>query len=105
VKDNRMLPMGFEKKKAGSDIATRGEALDDDSFVAGGDRIRYSVRLKQAAGPYTVQAELWYQPIAYRWAWNLGQLKAAETDRFVSIFESMAEASGAILAQASARVQ
>jgi hypothetical protein len=33
--------------------------------------VRYSVALGAAQGPFTVQAELWYQPIGYRWANNL----------------------------------
>ena len=105
LKDNRILPMGFDKAKADSDIATQGNARDDSDFAAGGDRIHYSVNVGRATGPYTVQAELWYQPIGYRWAQNLRQQKAVETDRFVSIFESMANASAVVLAQVSAAVQ
>lgn len=104
-KDNRVLPMGFDKKSAGNDIAVCGQARDDGDFAAGGDRVRYSVELKRAAGPYTIQAELWYQPIGFRWAQNLRQQRSIETDRFVSMFESMAQTSAAMLAQASATVQ
>jgi hypothetical protein len=102
AKDNRLLPRGFDKSTAVEDIATQGDARNDDNFADGGDRIRYSVNLKKQAGPYTVQAELWYQPIGYRWAQNLRQRKAMETDRFVSYYESMAGVSAVVLARATA---
>ena len=62
---------GFDKATADEDIAVHGGALDDPDFVAGGDRIRYMVRLGNAPGQYRVALELWHQPIGYRWANNL----------------------------------
>jgi hypothetical protein len=105
VKDNRLLPQGFDKQTAVEDIAVRGHAREDDDFTGATDRIRYSVALKQSAGPYTLQAELLYQPIGYRWAQNLRQFEANETKRFVSFYESMAEASATLLARATATSQ
>jgi hypothetical protein len=102
VKDNRLLPRGFDKAKAGRDIAARGRAQKDDDFKEAGDRIRYSLDLKQSAGPYTIQVELWYQPIGFRWAQNLGGREAEETKRFVAFYDSMADASGIVLARATA---
>ena len=71
VKDNRLLPRGFAKSSADKDVAVHGEAEGDGDFVGGGDRVRYSVTVGNAPGPFRVEAELWYQPIAYRWAMNL----------------------------------
>jgi len=105
VKDNRVLPLGFDKATAEEDIAVRGKAFDDPDFTAGEDRIRYTVDLGGATGPFTVQAELLYQPIAYRWAHNLAQQQAMETDRFVGYYDSLASASWATLARAEARVE
>ena len=104
VKDNRLLPEGFDKTSAGSDIAVHGEAAQDPDFAAPRDRIRYSVPVSGADGPYRVQAELWYQPIAYRWARNLLQREAGEITRFVSYYESMSRSSAALLARDSAQV-
>lgn len=53
------------------------------------------------AGPFTVTVELWFQPIAYRWAQNLADYDSFETDRFVRYYESMAAASGLVLARTS----
>jgi cytochrome c551/c552 len=105
AKDNRLLPQGFDKATAGADIATLGHAREDANFRDGEDRIRYSVVLGQAGGPFTVQAELWCQPIGYRWAHNLRQQKADEISRFVSLYESMAGASAIVLAKTTVAAQ
>ena len=100
IKDNRLLPQGFDKRTADKDVAVHGNAETDDDFTAGGDRIRYSVALGGEPGPYQVEAELWYQPIAYRWAMNLKRYDASEPKRFVGYYEQTASGSGAILARA-----
>jgi hypothetical protein len=102
LKDNRLLPQGFDKRTAGKDIAVIGVAMEDDDFAGGGDRIRYSVPLGEARGPFQIDAELWYQPISFRWASNLRQYNAAEPRRFVRYYDSMASASAVILARTSA---
>lgn len=101
VKDNRLLPRGFNKATASEDIAVRGRAARDPDFSEG-DRVIYSVALGTAEGPFQVEAQLWYQPISYRWASNLRAYKATETERFVRYFDSMASASAVILARATA---
>jgi hypothetical protein len=100
VKDNRLLPRGFDKATAEADIAVRGAALTDDTFAAGGDRVRYVVTTAGATGPFTIDVELRYQPIAFRWAGNLRAYKAAETRRFVSYYDAMATGSSLVLAHA-----
>lgn len=101
LKDNRLLPRGFDKRTAEPDIAVHGQALDDADFAAAGDRVRYSVPVGTAAGPFTISAELLYQPIGYRWANNLKRYKAAEPDRFGGYYDAMSEASAAPLARAA----
>ena len=73
VKDNRLLPAGFDKSTAEPDIAVHGRANTDVNFVEGGDRVRYSVDLSGARGTFTLEAILWYQSIGYRWAENYGR--------------------------------
>jgi hypothetical protein len=101
LKDNRLLPAGFDKTTAPREIAVIGEAVGDGGFGAGGHRIRYSVDPGQAVGPFRVEAELKYQPIGYRWAHNLDAYDALETRRFTGYFTSMAGESATILARAS----
>ena len=103
VKDNRLLPRGFDKRTADKDIAVHGDAESDPDFAGGSDRVRYLVALGDAQGPFTVDAELWYQPIAYRWAMNLAPYDAPEPRRFVGYYNAMAGGSGVRLAHATLR--
>jgi len=101
LKENRVLPRGFDAARAGERIAVRGGAASDGDFVAGGDRVRYSVAVDDTAGPFTIEVEMWFQPIAYRWAENLSEYDAFETRRFVRYYRTMAGASAIPLASAS----
>jgi hypothetical protein len=103
VKDNRLLPHGFDKRTADKDVAVHGEALEDADFSGGSDRIRYSVAVGDAQGPFQVDAELWYQPIAHRWAANLKSYDAFEPRRFTGYYDSMSSSSAVVLARASTR--
>ena len=91
LKDNRLLPHGFDKKTAGHDIAVIGAALDDLNFTGAGDRVRYRVPVTGPA-PYNVEAELLYQPIGYRWASNLKSYEAAEPQRFNRYYDALSSA-------------
>ena len=102
LKDNRLLPHGFDKSTAEADVAVHGEAANDPAFGAHGHRIRYSVEVGSAPGPFQVEAELLYQPIAYRWANNLKRYDAAEPQRFNSYYDSMGGATAAVLARSCA---
>ena len=102
IKDNRLLPHGFDKQTAEPDIAVHGDAMSDPDFTGAGDRVRYSVPLTVADGPFQVEADLLYQPIGYRWAQNLKPFNsAAEPRRFTTYYDSMAQAATATLAHAS----
>ncbi|MFO7892224.1 MAG: hypothetical protein R6U63_00700 [Longimicrobiales bacterium] len=105
VKDSRLLPRGFDKTTAGPDIAVRGGAANDGDFTAAGDHVRYAADVGDRAGPFTVKVALRYQPIAFRWARNLGEYDAPEPNRFVRFYDSLAHVSGAILAEAVARIE
>jgi hypothetical protein len=96
------LPSGFKKETAENDIAVIGDAAEDANFTDSGDLVRYSIALGDAAGPLHVEAELWYQPIGFRWAHNLEPYKAQEPERFVGYFNSMSSGSAVILARAEA---
>ncbi len=105
VKDNRLLPRGFDKTTAEPDVAVRGAAADDADFVGGGDRVRYRIALGAGeAAALTIDAELLYQSIAYRWAENLHGYAAEETQRFERYYVENAAASAALIATATATI-
>jgi hypothetical protein len=101
LKDNRILPRGFDKSTAAPDIAVRGDALADPNFTDRGHTVKYSVELGQAAAPFEVEAELWYQPIGYRWANNLKPYDAEEPRRFTGYFDATGAGSAVLLVKAS----
>ena len=102
VKDNRILPDGFDPARADARVQVVGIAAGDPDFTAGSDRTHYTVPVNPEDGPFTVEAELWFQPIGYRWAENLAGYDAAETRRFVQYYREMAEGSALLLARAEA---
>ncbi|MDB6084899.1 MAG: hypothetical protein JWN43_2780 [Gammaproteobacteria bacterium] len=102
LKDNRLLPRGFSKSDAAPEIAVHGDALADPAFTDRGHAVRYSIDVGSAVGPFEVDAELWYQPIGFRWANNLKAYKAAEEPhRFTEYFDSMGAGSAVLLVKAS----
>ena len=101
LKDNRLVPRGFDKASADPDIAVVGGALQDGDFTGGGDHVRYSVDVAGSEGPFQIDVEFRFQPIASRWAQNLKQYDAPEPKRFVSYYDAMAFSSSEVLAQST----
>jgi hypothetical protein len=103
IKDNRLLPKGFDKRKVDQQIAPQGEAMNDADFLGGGDKIRYSIALSSAQGPFQVEAEFWFQPISFRWANNLKPYsEAMEPRRFIGYYNSMSTGSAVLIGKVSA---
>jgi cytochrome c551/c552 len=102
LKDNRIVPAGFDKTTADEAVAVKGGALEDGDFRDGRDRVRYIVPVGAASGPFTVRAELWYQPISFRWAHNVDDAPSEEAGRFISYYREAAGSSAIVLARAEA---
>jgi hypothetical protein len=101
LKDNRLLPRGFDKTTAHPDIAVHGEARNDADFVGESDRVRYVVDTAGGDGPFTIGVELMYQTIAFRWARNLEAYDAKEPKQFLGYFREMAHTSAVVVAKAN----
>ena len=101
LKDNRLLPEGYDKEEADKDIAVYGAALNDDDFVGGGDELKYIIDVSGIEGPLHVTARLWYQPIGYRWAENLRSYPAKEPRQFSAMYKSFSERDKAIVLSTS----
>jgi hypothetical protein len=102
LKDNRLLPRGFDKETADAEIGVYGEARHDADFLGGRDTTLFRLPMI-SAGPMTVDVELRYQPIGYRWAHNLDRYDATEPKRFVSYYDATASVSSVVVARATAR--
>ena len=103
LKDNRLLPRGFDKTTAAAEVGVYGEATSDADFGSGGDRVRYAVEVP-ASGTYRIEVELRYQTIGYRWAHNLDGYDAPEPQRFVTYYRSMSSSSSVVVATAAAQL-
>jgi hypothetical protein len=103
LKDNRLLPRGFDKATADKDIGVYGAAMQDSDFAGGGDAVHYAVSVPSAGGPFAVSVELLYQPIGFRWAHNLEKYDAPEPKRFLNYFNAMSSSSWVMVAKASTR--
>jgi hypothetical protein len=102
VKDNRLLPTGFDKTTAAAEIAVHGAASDDRDFAGGSDSMRYAIDVTGTAAPYRVEATLWFEPISFRWAENLRAYDAPEIARFVEYYRAMADRAALVMAKAEA---
>ena len=105
MKDNRLLPAGFEKASAHADVAVHGGAAADADFLAEGDAVRYRLAVGRDVGAVTVSVRLMFQTIGYRWARNLAAYDSVETNRFARYYETNATDSAVILATAESRGQ
>jgi hypothetical protein len=105
IKDNRLLPKGFDKRKVEQEIAPQGEAMNDADFTSGGDKIRYSINVGNAQGPFQVDAEFWFQPISFRWANNLKPYNAMEPQRFARYYDASSTGSAVLLVKAGKLAQ
>lgn len=103
LKDNRLLPRGFDKATAHADVAVYGQALVDRDFSGAGDRVRYRVNLGPDNGRFTITADLLYQSIGYRWAHNLSSYDAPEPKRFLRYYQEAAPISAVLVATAELR--
>ena len=97
LKDNRLLPRGFDKAGASPDIGVYGVAAGDSDFADGGDRVRYELRLPERPGSYQIEVELLFQPIGYRWAHNLLPYDAPEPKAFLEYFAAMSSSASSVV--------
>jgi hypothetical protein len=106
LKDNRLLPDGFDKAIVDDEIQVVGQAKQDEDFKGGGDKVRYSVALSNSKGPFRVVAELLFQPIGFRWAHNFDKYRQInEISRFVGYYDDLRSNNAWVLATASAVTQ
>jgi hypothetical protein len=103
VKDNRLLPAGFDRRAAAAAGIAPVGVDDDPNFVGGADTVSYEIDAPDALPPLTVEVELLYQPLSARWAAELFGSGTAEALAFQVMYES-ADRSPELIDRASAVV-
>ena len=94
LKDNRILPAGAQKAALPEEIAVRGKAATDTNFVGGSDLVTYRLDVQDATGPFTVNAELLYEPLSYPFVTDL---LADDTEMTEQLGAYFSETDGALL--------
>ncbi len=106
LKDNRVLPMGFDASRAelpgleGLSILPVG--VEDEDFRAGADQVLYEAPLGDSAGPWRVTLEALYQSVKPSHAAQLDGAKSEEERRFLA--ELSAAVRPLVIARAEATV-
>ena len=89
LKDNRLLPSGFDKATAGNDIGVFGAASADGNFIGGSDKVTYRVDTSGFNGDISIEATLRFQAISYPFYADLVKDNdVALVERFQGFYES-----------------
>lgn len=95
LKDNRLPPIGFDRKQLDADATAGvfGLAARDPDFSpdypdlgSGGDLVRYRVMVGEPSGPVTIEARLLFQSIRPAFAEMLGESQDARVTRFGAMY-------------------
>ena len=86
LKDNRLLPTGFDKNIVDVKIKPSSDAILDNNFTAGQDMVSYQIPV-QGTAPYTINVALNYQALAYRYAQDLFQ--DVNSHEYVKVFKTL----------------
>lgn len=87
LKDNRLLPNGFDKQSVPDKIKVQGAAVSDEDFIGGSDSVQFKLRDLQAENS-SIEAELIYQTLGYAFAQDLFTDQAKEVSRFKQMFNA-----------------
>ena len=101
AKDNRLLPAGWSTTAPDQDRIAPVLGVDDADFVGGSDRVIYEVDAPAAAGPYTVEVALVYQPLSARHLAEMLEYDAAEIDALAHMLDGL-DRSGEVVASTNA---
>jgi hypothetical protein len=88
VKDNRLLPEGFDKTRVFEAVAVQGQALGDPDFAGGGDTIRYQIPMTEWDGPVTIRVAMLFQPVGFRWIENFRPFNTPLIAQFLSFADA-----------------
>lgn len=86
LKDNRLLPDGFDKNTVTPDVVPDAIAIADNNFVAASDEVDFQLPLASDQS-YSVEVELNYQSLAYRYAQDL--FKDLDKHEYINTFKSL----------------
>jgi hypothetical protein len=87
LKDNRLLPRGFDKATAGEDFRTKGLAAEDANFLGGADQVTYQIDVQGYQAPFGVSAELLYQSVSHGFVRDIRRYDTKLVRDFLGYYE------------------
>ena len=97
LKDNRLLPLGFDKLTASADIGVVGNAATDENFTGGSDEVEFQVA-GMTDPSYHIDVELIYQPISVATARDMFVDNSPEVADFKIMFDKSRRKSSVMVA-------
>lgn len=91
AKDNRLLPIGFDRTTAGDDIAVHGVPATEDDFQGGSDQVVYEIDIAGVTGPLNVSARLLFQSLSYPFVADLAATSTDLVTRFIGMYDPAAK--------------
>jgi hypothetical protein len=88
IKDNRLLPAGFDKTTADADVAVYGNAAQDSDFVGSGDQVTYQIDVTSYTAPFSVSVKLLYQSISYPFVKDLRKDNNTYITQFGDLYDA-----------------
>jgi len=88
VKDNRLLPKGWDPELAAAAAPMPVGVGEDGNFAGGVDVVIYDVPYRDVAPPYEIEVALLYQPISPRYLAPLFEVEHEEIERFRKMYEA-----------------
>jgi hypothetical protein len=88
LKDNRLLPLGFDPATAPADVGVYGQAQFDRDFLGGSDEVIYSVEIPPVGGNLTLTARLLYQPVSFRFVSDLRGSDTPEVASYTALHDA-----------------
>jgi len=85
IKDNRLLPPGFEKDSPYEDLTPRGRAVEDENFDLGLDTVELIASVGEAEGPFTLRVELLFQPVSFHWLADMANDPSAAVQHLMEL--------------------
>lgn len=100
LKDNRLLPRGWEADGPDAERTRPKGVGDDPDFAGGGDRVSFRVPIPSGEeGRQRIQARLWFQTMPPTWLDDLDATRSAEESRLLEMVGT-SPSKGEVLAEA-----
>jgi hypothetical protein len=87
IKDNRLIPQGFNKETAHQDFSPKGGAMQDPNFTQGNHTTDFQLDVSNQPVPLSVSVELLYQSVGYPFTYDFRPISTPIAGSFVRYYD------------------